>query len=481
MAGQTEILESPEILIKLDEEDLFSHSKQRISKTGRILVSRKAWVARLSMLSALVFFMIYNIALALTVDDPLIVYSTLMPLHAIVIFVISWCFFKSPATGEVPDDLVSVIVPVYNQEVLIRNVIEAVFRSTYSNIEVIAVNDGSRDKTGQVLEDIARQNPRLKVVNKANGGKRTAVAAGFFASKGEFIVLIDSDSIIDEYAIEQFMRTFSADQKVGGVVANGKVLNVDRNVLTKCQECWYDYAFNIHKTMESTFGTVLCLSGCLAGYRRKAIANFVPLWAEDRVQYGDDRNLTTYVLATPWARGYLAPVSERFMKSMASYDDSEDRGLTAQTIINWKTVYVPTAVVHTEVPENMRQYLRQQVRWKKGYLRSTFFVSAFFWRKNPIIAALFYIEFMSAFTSPLILFSIYFYGPFFLGQYAFPLVYLAGQLLVGLIAGLDFRFRDRSAKRWMYKPLMNMISATILPWVLLPAIWSLRKNGWLTR
>ena len=79
------------------------------------------------------------------------------------------------------------------------------------------------------------------------------------------------------------------------------------------------------------------------------------------------------------------------MKSMASYDDAEDRGLTAHTIMSWKTVYVPTAVVHTDVPEKLMQYLRQQVRWKKGFLRSSFFVAAFFWKKKPINAFLFYL------------------------------------------------------------------------------------------
>lgn len=481
MAAETTTVEQPQFQVNLEEEDLFSHANQKISKSGRIFVTKKAWVLRISMLSTLVFLLIYNISLAITVGDPLIVYSTIMPIHMIAVFVISWFFYRTPIKGDIPNDLVSVIVPVYNQEILITRVIEAIFRSTYPNIEVVAVNDGSKDKSGEILDALAKQNPRLRIVHKLNGGKRTAVAAGFYASKGKYLVLIDSDSIIDEYAIEEFMKTFAGDQRVGGVVGNGKVLNGDKNILTKCQECWYDYAFNIHKTMESTFGTVLCLSGCLAAYRRNAIANFVPFWAEDKAQYGDDRNLTTYVVATPWAKGYLAPISGHLMKSMARYDDSEDRGLTAHTLMNWKTVYVPTAVVKTEVPETMEKYLRQQVRWKKGYLRSTFFVSAFFWRKNPIVAALFYIEFMSCFISPLILFSIYVYSPLFLNQYVFPIVYLGGQMLVGLIAGLDFKFRDSSAKRWMYKPLMNVISATVLPLVLFPALWSFRKNGWLTR
>lgn len=480
--------EIPQIALELGldtqeckQDDLYSHSKQRISKKGRILVSKKAWVMRGMMLAGLVTFMIYNINVALSIGDPLIVYSTLMPIHSILVLAIGWVFFKIKADEKAPKDLVSVIIPVYNQENLIEKVIDAIHNSSYKYLEIVAVNDGSKDNTANVLDKLAKKYPSLKAIHKANGGKRTAVATGFYAAKGNFVVLIDSDSIVDKYAIEEFMKTFSSNPKVGGVVGNGKVLNAGKNLLTKCQDVWYDYSFNIHKTTESTFGTVLCLSGCLAAYRREAIASFIPFWANDKAQYGDDRNLTTYAIATPWAKGQLAPLQNRLMVSMASYDDAEDRGLTSYTMHEWQTVYVPTAVVYTDVPEKCRQYLRQQIRWKKGYLRSTFFISAFFWRKNPIMALLFYLEFMSAFISPAVLISIFIYGPIFLHTYWYPIIYIIGQLLIGIVTGLDYKFRDPTSRFWMYKPIMNLISALILPWVLFPAIKDFKKNGWLTR
>jgi hyaluronan synthase len=479
------LFELPQVELELEDEnkdDLYSHSKQRIAVSGRILVSRKAWVLRGAMLAGLVVFMIYNISIALTVADPLIVYSTLMPIHALIILVAGWVFFKNRATGEVPDDLVSVIIPVYNQENLIEKVVNAIFLSTYQNLEVVAVNDGSKDNTKQVLDELARKNLQLKVIHKKNGGKRTAVATGFYAAKGNFVILIDSDSIVDKYAIEEFMKVFSANPKVGGIVGNGKVLNANKNFLTKCQDAWYDYSFNIGKTSESIFGTVLCLSGCLAAYRRETISAFMTYWANDKIQYGDDRNLTTFAIATPWAKSQLAPLRRHLLTSMASYDDAEDRGLTAQAMaVEWETVYAPTAVVYTDVPEDFRTYYRQQTRWKKGYLRSTFFISAFFWHKNPIMALLFYLEFMSAFIAPVVIFSIFIYGPIFLHSYIYPITYVVGQLLIGTVMGLDYKFRDPTAKQWMYKPVMNLMSSFILPWVLFPAIRGFKKNGWLTR
>jgi hyaluronan synthase len=476
------VADLPRIKYKMGaQEDLYTHCKQRISGAGRILVSRLGWGFRIFFMLLMIVFMYFNIKIALSTNDALIVYSTLMPVHALMILIVGWIFYKSPAIGKVPDCLVSVIIPVYNQEQLIGRVISAISESTYTKLEIVAVNDGSKDHTAEVLDNLALNNSRLKVVHKSNGGKRTAVAAGFYAAQGEYIVLIDSDSIVDRYAIEEFMKVFSANPIVGGIVGNGKVLNSAKNLLTRCQDVWYDYSFNIHKATESTFGTVLCLSGCLAAYRRETVARFIPYWAEDKAQYGDDRNLTTYAIATPWAKGQLAPLEKRLFKGMVEYDDAEDRGLTAQTMLQWKTVYAPTAVVYTEVPEDWRTYLRQQIRWRKGYLRSTFFISAFFWRKNPLMAFLFYLEFMMTFIAPLVTLSIFVYSPLVLHSWLFPLLYLAGHLLMGLAAGLDYRFRDHTARQWPYKPLMNMISALILPWILFPAIWSFRQNGWLTR
>jgi hyaluronan synthase len=432
-------------------------------------------------IAAITFFMFYNLTVAWLMWDPLIIYSTLMPLHTLVVFIVGWIFFKNRATGQVPDDLVSVIIPIYNQRGLIEDVINAVLKSTYQNIEVIAVNDGSKDGTGKILDALAEQNSKLKVIHKPNGGKRTAVAAGFYASHGEYVVLIDSDSVIDKKAIENFMKTFSANPRVGGVVGKCKVLNANINFLTKCQDAWYDYAFNIHKTAESKFGSVLCCSGCLAAYRRTAIARFIPFWAEKTVQNSDDRDLTSYAMATPWAKSELAPLSFQLMKNMAKYDDSEDRGLTAQTLIEWETVYIPSAVVYTEVPERVKSYIRQQTRWKKGYIRSCFFVSAFFWKKNPLMALIFYLEFMSTFVGPALIFAVYFYAPSIRQLYWIPLTYLIGQLLVGLAAGLDYKLREPETKNWKYKPLMNLIASFVLPWLLIPALWTYRKNRWLTR
>lgn len=101
-------------------------------------------------------------------------------------------------------------------------------------------------------------------------------------SKGKYIVFIDSDSIIEKDAIHEFVKAFEADPLIGGAVGHVKVLNAGTNFLTKCQDAWYDFSFNIMRTCESRLGNVTCLAGCLAAYRREAIESFIPYWAEPK-------------------------------------------------------------------------------------------------------------------------------------------------------------------------------------------------------
>ena len=462
---------------------------QQITKTGKIHVSKKGWIVRIVTIVIVTIVIIYNIKMGLDLDEPLIVYATLLPFHSILILALGWIFYKNPAIGEIDDSLVSVIVPVYNQKSMISTVIDAIFRSTYKNIEVVIINDGSNDGTKEILDDIAKQYSNLNLINKKNEGKRKAVADGFYSSKGKYVILIDSDSVIDMHAIMEFVKTFSNDKKVGAVVGHAKVWNAQKNFLTKCQDAWYDYFFNIRKTSESRLGTVLCCSGCLAAYRREAIAGFIPYWSESPIHYGDDRELTSFTLANGKSKNEIAKlyipkissISQKIMKSMARYDDSEDRGLTAQSLLSWKALYVASAIVYTDVPEKWSVFIKQQKRWKKGTARVNFFVSTFLWRRNPLMSLIFYLDFMTMFTTPLILVTVFLYEPLVTKNWIIPLVYFAAMLATAMSHGLDYKFRDPLAKNWKYKPLIEILTTFFTSWLIFPALWSFRKNEWLTR
>lgn len=455
---------------------------QKIAKSGRIQVSKKAWAVRIVTMLAISTLIVYTVYISLEMRDVLIMISVVFPIQSLTALIVGWVLFKTPAPGKLENDLVTVIIPVYNQKDMIGPVINAIYESTYKNIEVVAVNDGSRDGTKEVLDRLAEKYPMLKVIHKKNEGKRKAIASGFYNSKGDFIIFIDSDSIVDASAIEEILKAFKGDPRIGAVVGHAKVWNASKNALTKCQDVWYDNSFNVRKSAESYFGSVLCCSGCLSGYRREAISNYLPFWTQARLPIADDREMTTFVIAPRRGKELMMPGTQTMMKWMARYDDAEDRGLTGQALLDWKAVYVPTAIVYTEVPERMKVFLKQQKRWKKGTLRVNFFVSGFFWRRHPVMSFLiFYMEFMHTFINPILIATAFLYEPLVLGNYWVPLFIFSGIMMTGLAQGADYKFRDPTTKHWYYKPVENMLAAFVLCWLLFPAIWSLRKNDWGTR
>lgn len=469
-------------------------TNQKITPTGRIHVNKKGWPIRIIALGGIIFAIYYSINLGYELQQPLLIFSVILPIHSFLILLIGWTFYKNPAHGgKIDNALISVIVPVYNQQNMIKLVLEAIFNSTYKNIEVVAVNDGSTDASIDELRKFAKNNPRLRILDKKNEGKRKALADGFEISTGDYFVLIDSDSIIDSRAIEEFDKAFSKDPEVGSLVGHAKVWNAEKNFLTRFQDVWYDYFFNIRKTTESTFSSVLCCSGCLAAYRREALASFIPFWAKSKIHYGDDRELTSYVLAPKWAKGEienlyvdknnkpLSSLTKKTMKAMAEYDDAEDRALTAQSLFNWKSEYVASSVVYTDVPEKWGVFMKQQKRWKKGTARVNFFVSTFFWKRNPLMALIFYLDFMAMFSTPMIMITLFVYVPFVLHDWILPLVYFLGMILPGIAHGSDYKFRDSKSKNWKYKPVMDLVTSFVTSWLIFPALWSFKKNEWLTR
>ena len=98
---------------------------------------------------------------------------------------------------------ISVIVPIYNVEKYLPQCLDSIIRQTFSNIEIICVNDGSTDNSSEILADYAQKDSRIKIVDKKNGGLSSARNAGMKVATGEFISFIDSDDWIDETMLEK--------------------------------------------------------------------------------------------------------------------------------------------------------------------------------------------------------------------------------------------------------------------------------------
>lgn len=457
-------------------------SGQKLGESGRILVSKKAWMFRTAAVLSFVMFASIVVNRAMANDDPLILLSITMPIHVLIVLVSGWVAYRNPAaTTDVcyHSPSVSVLIPIYNQRNLVEKVIEAIFESRYSNLQVVAVNDGSTDGTGDILDRLKARHPELKVIHRPNGGKRRAIASGFKESTSEIVILIDSDSILDRHAISEFVKVFSHHPKIGAAVGHVKALNATANTLTKCQDTWYDYAFNVQKSCESVYGSVTCCSGCLASYRREAIEAFIPYWAEAKKQFADDRELTAFAISPGFGKKSLIA---RLLKHASAFDDSDDRVLTGVSMsTKWKSVYVASAVAYTEVPENKRQFYKQQLRWKKGTIRTNAFISMFFWKRHPIMAFLFYFEYIGTFLMPVLYSVTLLYEVLIVGEFWFPLFFTGLLVWEGVVVGVDYKSRDSSSKTWKYKVPMSFIQAFFLSMLVFPALWSIRKNQWGTR
>lgn len=366
---------------------------------------------------------------------------------------------------------ISVLIPVKNEEEVIYQTIETVVKSNYPKelLEIIAINDGSTDRTGEELER-AKKDFNIKVISlEKNLGKRKAIATGFKEASGEIIVIIDSDTFLSPDALYNAVQYF-IDEEVGAVCGQGRVYNKDKNILTRMQDAWYYGMFNVFKAFESVFGMVTCCSGILSLYRRKSIEGMIDYWANEKflglpVKVGDDRALTNIVLKP----------------QIIQASDADDRLLTAYTAKRgWKVVYAKNAVAYTIVPENLKKFIKQQIRWKKGWFRGTLFALTFMWRKNPMGAFFYYLHTFLAFLTPVIVFRV-FYLSIFNCDYKLALIYILGLAYVGFCYAIHQAVRDNS-KCWIWRiPFQLSYNLFVSPILSVYAWFTINRESWMTR
>lgn len=108
--------------------------------------------------------------------------------------------------------MISVIVPVYNVEEYLEECLDSIQCQTYSNIEVILVNDGSTDHSQEICERYCKQDPRFRLINQANKGLSGARNRGMTESKGEFITFVDSDDVLKDDMLEQLLKHMTSEE-----------------------------------------------------------------------------------------------------------------------------------------------------------------------------------------------------------------------------------------------------------------------------
>lgn len=182
-----------------------------------------------------------------------------------------------PELPEYP--FVSILVPCYNESSNVIETFSALADMHYPNYEILAINDGSSDDTGEQLEAVAKTIPRMRVVQLAtNQGKAVALKAGAVAAKGEFLVCIDGDAILDHYAVTWIMSHFVNSPRVGAVTGNPRI-RTRSTLLGRIQVGEFSAIVGLLKRAQRIYGRLFTVSGVIGAYRRRALHS-IGYWNE---------------------------------------------------------------------------------------------------------------------------------------------------------------------------------------------------------
>ncbi|WP_333594455.1 glycosyltransferase [Anaerospora hongkongensis] len=354
---------------------------------------------------------------------------------------------------------VTIIIPCFNEEEWIQKTIAGCINQDYpiDKLEVIVVDDCSDDqsfaKITEFVEALKVQEKRYDIENRLhyikqeqNAGKREALARGAVMARHDLIVFVDSDSFLDPFAIRNLVQPFK-DTKMGGVSGRTDVANTYTNALTKMQAVRYYIAFRIMKAAESYFDAVTCLSGPLSCYRKDLVLRYMDAW-----------------------------LNQRFLGEKATFGD--DRSMTNFILRQHRTGYQDTAICNTIVPNSHRVFLKQQMRWKRSWLRESLIAASFMWKKEPFMALSFYMGVLVPLVAPLIVIYNLLYIP--ITQRVFPLTFIIGIALMAFLMSMA-QLLLRKSSTWVYGLWFCLYYEAVLLWQM-PIAWvTFWKTTWGTR
>jgi len=159
--------------------------------------------------------------------------------------------------------------PAHNEESVIVQTVNSVLHSDLKDLHIIVVNDGSADRTGELLDTNFSRDPRVRIIHQVNRGKAAALNLAMSLADTEIVVTIDADTEIEPDAIGKLIRHFS-DPKVGAVAGNVKVGNRSR-WLTRWQALEYITSQNMEKRAFDLLNCITVVPGALGAWRKKAI------------------------------------------------------------------------------------------------------------------------------------------------------------------------------------------------------------------
>lgn len=260
--------------------------------------------------------------------------------------------YKPSTRTSSPVRRAALVVPFYNEDDDgLRRTFGSIVTQTRLPDALFVVNDGSPiggDEVTRWLPVLRKLIPHVEyIVFAENRGKRSALVAAINATDCDIIITTDSDTTLRRDAIAEILRPF-ASRNVSAVTGRIGVKNRFRNPLTLLQEVIYGVAFLHGRAALSQMGSVLVCSGALAAYRRRTITPYLEDFMRNPWMFGEDRHLTNYALR------------------------------------HGRVVLQTSAIALTDVPESLRHYLRQQIRWQRGFLQQSVWVLRHFPLRNRV-------------------------------------------------------------------------------------------------
>jgi hyaluronan synthase len=468
---------------------------QNIEQKRRISFVRFLLLAAIGcVLVAKVYFMLY------VVDLTIGIYSFLTSFVLFNILFLAYFRYKDPYLEAQDVDLtknaplVSIVVAVKNEEDNIRNCIHSCLVQTYKNKEIFVVNDGSTDKTGQILDQMHRESDskNFHILHLSKSvGKKQAIEAASEIAHGEIYAFMDSDCDMECTAVEKAVKVFCHDRKLGALTSHGRVRGAhEGNIFQKFQDVYIDGSCRAVKGAESTFGSVTCCSGSLSFYKRAAVQDFIHEWAHDQFlgmefKFCTDRRMTAHVLGTP-----VEPQTDKTEKTYSSIlaigsDELEnmrtssdpDLSLSKSAKSCWNVKYSYSIRVNVGVPTTISALVKQQIRWKKSFIRSLFSTGSIYWKRPFLSALLYYIQTSMRFVRPYIVFYSIVMLPL-KGDIISLIYWISGIMFTGMIYAVDFRLRNPGDKLWLYRPLFTFLTTFVYTWLLIYSAITIRNKSW---
>lgn len=335
---------------------------------------------------------------------------------------------------------VSVVIAAYNEERVIARTVRTVLESDYPELEVIVVDDGSKDDTARVASEEFRDEPRVVVLRKENGGKASALNFGLRQARGEVIVALDADTLFAPDTISRLARHF-ADPEVGAVSGNVRVGNAN-NILTKWQALEYITSQNFDRRAYDLLNCITVVPGAVGAWRRQAMRD-VGGYTSDTL--AEDMDLTWKIRRA-----------------------------------GWRIVNDSSALAFTEAPESLRNLARQRYRWAFGTLQNLWKHRAAFGRHGAFglvaLPSLWLYQILFPAISPIM--DVTVVWALFAGNAAHVLAYY------GLMVGVEFLgaalalWMDRGTWKllpWLF--LQRFVYRQLMYYVILKSLFAAVRGG----